>query len=1103
MDAGERGIEQLAGLDGAVGGDVLLEQRQKAQLLAVEAVSLGKFGKAGFDRAAIHADDAAQDLIQPDGGVGVELAQGVEIDIGVAGVDQAVELLQLGQRNRGAGTDFLQHRVAVEQRLQRGLHVFLVDAGVNAADVSFTGFDLVFGLVFAHVQHHWRLGGRVHFRLGELDDVAQGDAFGFQRGKVGGLPEGVAANFFQIGSLGAHLAEVGRQAIQQRENFAGYRAGFAGLLQRLHLRLGDEQIPAQCIALAAHVERVHQRGDVFLQHLHQRGRKLVEQFGIARLLHRLPVGSHADGGVAEGIGIGLEQLGNGGKGFQLAAFERGAGEFYPALKTALGERLGHARLGFGLLQLVPGKVAPVVENAERLLVLAGAEQIGAQAGATADHLPELDLGFDRLGEHQIDHFGHVDAGVEHIHRDGNGELLVAAAGAALEVVDQLLGAGFLRVDNLAELAGKLRIHFVEQLGQQPGVVDAAGEDDALAGQLAVAVADAVVHQVAQDGAVGVFVENCGVDFLAIKIQHVGVDALLFQLGVLLVVEVAALDAIAQELGGVGDDFERHQIVLGNRLLQRVVGGGQFVIATKQAAGAAADHFYRGGGQADLQRIEIAEDVAIVVVDGAMRFVGDDQVKITDVEVFVVVDQALVDADINACIVLADFVLLAENVNRLVQEVVEGIFRLLAQLFAITQKQYALAPFGIDQQFGQGNGDTGFAGAGRLHDQGAAMAVGKTLGNAREGFDLVQPPSDVVGHRHLGQILAIAALEAGAVLQGIARIEAVDLPWRITAGIVPYPDVVAVGVENHRPLAVHFFQAVGVIFGLLLADARILEGFLGLDHGQRLAVVVPQNVIGIADAGLGGLVLDFDLLPHLFSGLAVFVNIPAGGAQIAVDQPLAGVVFAETQRGGGGMAGAGKQFHLGWRQRLVGLGNFVAQGLFVGTQGFELGQRLVQALFLEAEFFLERLFLALELALAAQAFLRRLLVVGKIGELATIKSDMQPARQLPAFVQAAQGIADLHLFAMRGLVAEFAQQVEFIQHQLLGHDAEAGVVEQILEVGHRGFGQAQLCVNVVNHALSHIAQFDQRTLCIAVGVMLSVATHVCQVGIRGPQGLEVQ
>ncbi|MCY1181960.1 hypothetical protein D9M73_224950 [compost metagenome] len=134
------------------------------------------------------------------------------------------------------------------------------------------------------------------------------------------------------------------------------------------------------------------------------------------------------------------------------------------------------RLLILLLEVV--EVAVVVEDEEFTLVLAWAEQVGAQARATADHLPELDPGLDRLGEYQVDHFGHIDAGVEHVHRDGDAEVVVRL----LEFLDQGVHVRNGVVDDLADLAAVLRVKLAEELFQVLGVLLALGKDDGLADQ---------------------------------------------------------------------------------------------------------------------------------------------------------------------------------------------------------------------------------------------------------------------------------------------------------------------------------------------------------------------------------------------------------------------------------------------------------------------------------------------------------------------------------------------------------------------------------------------------------------------------------------------
>ena len=68
------------------------------------------------------------------------------------------------------------------------------------------------------------------------------------------------------------------------------------------------------------------------------------------------------------------------------------------------------------------EVLAKVENPEALLIAAGSEEVFAGAGAAPHHLPELGARTHRLEEHQIDNLGDVDAGIEHVHRNGDAQI---------------------------------------------------------------------------------------------------------------------------------------------------------------------------------------------------------------------------------------------------------------------------------------------------------------------------------------------------------------------------------------------------------------------------------------------------------------------------------------------------------------------------------------------------------------------------------------------------------------------------------------------------------------------------------------------------------
>ena len=83
---------------------------------------------------------------------------------------------------------------------------------------------------------------------------------------------------------------------------------------------------------------------------------------------------------------------------------------------------------------------------------------------------------------------------------------------------------------------------------------------------------------------------------------------------------------------------------------------------------------------------------------------------------------------------------------------------------------------------------------------------------------------------------------------------------------------------------HRLQAVGVELRLLLAHRRVDGGLLRLHHRQRLAVVSPEDIVGIADARLVW------HARHFVFTVLLPVQRPAGAFQIEIDDERAGLVL---------------------------------------------------------------------------------------------------------------------------------------------------------------------------------------------------------------------
>ena len=82
-------------------------------------------------------------------------------------------------------------------------------------------------------------------------------------------------------------------------------------------------------------------------------------------------------------------------------------------------------------------------------------------------------------------------------------------------------------------------------------------------------------------------------------------------------------------------------------------------------------------------------------------------------------------------------------------------------------------------------------------------------------------------------------------------------------------------------------------------------------------------------------------------------------------------------------------------------------------------------------------------------------------------------------------------------------MQLVKNQGLSDLPEAGVVQQISEVGLRNPFELQRQVKAVDQTLGEIAQLDERALRVSVCVVLCVPAHIGEFGVDRTQRLEVQ
>src|SRR5690606_23290675 len=189
-------------------------------------------------------------------------------------------------------------------------------------------------------------------------------------------------------------------------------------------------------------------------------------------------------------------------------------------------------------------------------------------------------------------------------------------------------------------------------------------------------------------------------------------------------------------------------------------------------------------QSNLKGIEIIEQVAVLVVDAAVAFVGDDQVEEAHIQLGKAVHHARVGGDVDAR-GLVDLAAFTDHTARLAGQVLlEGIVCLHPQLLAVTEKQHTFGPAGSQQQLGQGDGNTSLAGAGGLDDQRLASLILEVGGNGLDRLNLVGSVGDAQFRIEAFQLfLAVVAL-IYQVFEAVLAVKAIHGSIGVVLGIVP-------------------------------------------------------------------------------------------------------------------------------------------------------------------------------------------------------------------------------------------------------------------------------------------------------------------------------
>ncbi len=536
------------------------------------------------------------------------------------------------------------------------------------------------------------------------------------------------------------------------------------------------------------------------------------------------------------------------------------------------------------------KIAAEVEDIELVLILA-IQQIRTQTGAAADHLPELCFAHNLFEEHQIQHFRHINTGIQHIHGDGNLRQLLRVG----ELVDCTLGIGHVVVNDLSK-TGQMRILLIENCKNFLRVGMVFCKDDRLAQLAAVVNGKAVGHQGVQHLPDSILVEyplvqgrrcNAFRQFSVFVLKGILIN-LLVCIGKFIVD-----DALFDEFQLCFHRQKIYQIPVLDRLRQLIAIGGNAIFQFKNLIGVLVDLVLGRGGQSHQRRVKIVENVPVLVVNRAVRLVADHQIKMTAGKELALLVLYAVNDIVHGLIGGKDAVggvvvlFLAEIGNgKIGQEIHKAALGLGHQAVAIGQKQNIFHPTVLEQHITQGNDGSCLAGAGGHDQQRLAAVPRKGIAGRFYGALLVIAPGDLAIHHDIFQACP-HTLEIKQLFQIPLGVNGGALALRVE--VVGNAGLKAIGQKDDRTAVVLLFQQVGIELCLLAAFGHIRTATLGLHHRQRTTIIAVKHIVRIAHLALVGHSGQLHLIEPILP------LCPAGIGEHGVDIQLAGFVFGEVKR----------------------------------------------------------------------------------------------------------------------------------------------------------------------------------------------------------------
>ena len=294
--------------------------------------------------------------------------------------------------------------------------------------------------------------------------------------------------------------------------------------------------------------------------------------------------------------------------------------------------------------------------------------MGCNTGSASTHLLVEDRAENPAAHHKVQNFAAVKTGVQHADADSHHGI-----GFFFELPDQRTRIGHIGSDDSGIIAFEFRVQIIQILSESRSVMLGDGKYDGFTGT---DILTGSQFLIAFPGQPVKFFHHQAVCFFVCPLP--------FELGRVIMFFID-IRAPGNDLGNSGSEFIRRQVVGGKSILYPVGKIRLARFAVIKFIGIVVDIAGRGGGQPDVQRVEVGQRRLPGAVNGTMTFIHNHNIEIPAGIILAAADHGLEQRH-------GDLFFLPHHAGSqpvaavlTAEQILNGFQHLFGKLFAIDQK----------------------------------------------------------------------------------------------------------------------------------------------------------------------------------------------------------------------------------------------------------------------------------------------------------------------------------------------------------------------------------------------------------------------------------